>query len=513
MEEELDIAEVKKVLEDANIYDPDLTEELMINYYKAIKDSKDTATMEDECRRINESQEEIHKDLNDDTEYKNMEISPSKIKEKPFIPKAWTSEKKLDNDIPEHNNNQNLKEDNISEELISDSPKDATKVTFGFNEMVKDSEHTLNIISHKLKFVSVQNSQIFLNSGTAIKAQMLYAYHTKVNKMKNQLARMSFYPAPLPKVTSVFDTFPSLSDDVDFQETYVCRSGRQTKRKVYNYDDDDSLDGISNKKTKNSEEQEWLCKVPQNKSTIRKKSESNHTDPEETESEVTDTVNDNIKQPQKTETRTPLSRKPTISQIMKRSSLFADTPKRRCETMFDKLKEEEQKKQNEEKARDLFYKTLEQEEEENNETVSSEEVITVDDDEPIHKRKKDISKQNSSSNSSQDTDEVVIKTNVKKRLGLRKPCALGSGAESFPSTSQFSKAANASDVSCPICNRLFSVNVIQEHAATCGDEPVTRSTSKISRITCEVCDKVVDFETNFEVHVNECNAKKKAKNL
>lgn len=53
--------------------------------------------------------------------------------------------------------------------------------------------------------------------------------------------------------------------------------------------------------------------------------------------------------------------------------------------------------------------------------------------------------------------------------------------------------------------------VMQEHAATCGDDPVPRSSSKISRITCEICDKVVDFDTGFEVHVRECILKKRDK--
>lgn len=52
---------------------------------------------------------------------------------------------------------------------------------------------------------------------------------------------------------------------------------------------------------------------------------------------------------------------------------------------------------------------------------------------------------------------------------------------------------------------------MQEHAATCGDDPGSRSSSKISRITCEICDKVVDFDTSYEVHVKECISKKRDK--
>lgn len=58
---------------------------------------------------------------------------------------------------------------------------------------------------------------------------------------------------------------------------------------------------------------------------------------------------------------------------------------------------------------------------------------------------------------------------------------------------------------------LFTLTLLirfffQEHAATCGDETeiVTRSTSKISKITCEICDAVIPLSTAYEVHVKDC---------
>lgn len=258
------------------MFEPNMTEELMISYYKALRNSENTASEENQTRRLIKSQGELKRLLNKDVG--NVEIISTQNKEKPFTPKAWSSEKKLAIEgVLERNNNENSMEDNILEEIISDSPKDATKTTFGFNEMVKDSEHTLSVITHELKFIPIQHSNKFLSAETSLKAKMLYAYHTNVNKMRTELARLSFYPAPLPKVTSITDTFPTFSDN-DPPETYVCRSGRQTKRKIYNYDDDDdSLDRIINKKVKNSEEEEWLNKPTQNKNSIRihKKQETN----------------------------------------------------------------------------------------------------------------------------------------------------------------------------------------------------------------------------------------------
>ncbi|XP_023311841.1 uncharacterized protein LOC111692216 [Anoplophora glabripennis] len=569
---DVDMAEVKRVLDDANMFEPNMSKDNMLSYYKVLINSKSTASEEDHTRRLNESQEELMSLL----EEENVENTPAKSKEKPFIPKAWTSEKKPSESALEHNNNENILEDNI-DDIINDSPKDATKVTFGFNEMAKDSEYTITLITHELKFVPIQSTAKFLNAGTALKAKMLYAYHTKMNKMKTELARTSFYPAPLPKITSTTETFPSFSDS-DVPATYTCRSGRQTKRKVYNYDDDDdSLDGITNKKVKNSDEQEWLNKSTPIKSTVRthKKQETNKIGAEfKTESEesalehnnnenilednIDDIINDSPKDATKVtfgfnemakdseytitlithelkfvpiqstakflnagtalkakmlyayhtkmnkmktelartsfypaplpkitsttetfpsfsdsdvpatytcrsgrqtkrkvynydddddsldgitnkkvknsdeqewlnkstpikstvrthkkqetnkigaefktesedinkekknipkkETRTTLSRKLSNAEIMKRSNIFGDLPKRRCEAMFDKLKEEEEKKEKEEKTMEAFNKTLEKLDEENIEASSNEEIITVEDEEFVKRR-------------------------------------------------------------------------------------------------------------------------------
>lgn len=266
-----------------------MTKGLMISYYRALRNSENTASQEDKTRRLKESREDLKRLLNKNVE--NIEITPVRNKEKAFTPKTWSSEKKLNIEgALERNNNENTIQDNILEEIISDLPKDATKIAFGFNEMAKDSGHNLSIITHELKFVPIQTSNKFLNAGIALKAKMLYAYHTKVNKMKTELARLSFYPAPLPRVITATETFPTFSDK-DTPQTYVCRSGRQTKRKIYkDEDDDDFMDGISNKKVKNTEEDEWLTKPAQNKNStrIQKKQETNKINSEvnKTDSEI-----------------------------------------------------------------------------------------------------------------------------------------------------------------------------------------------------------------------------------
>ncbi|KAJ8947265.1 hypothetical protein NQ318_014161, partial [Aromia moschata] len=498
---------------------------------------------EDETRRLNESQNELLKllDENEDTD-----VIPVKNKTKAFTPKTWTSESKVSNSgILERNNNEN-EEDNLKN-AITDCPRDATKEIFGFNDMSEESDSSLSIISYVLKFVRVQDNQGFLSAERDVQAKMLYAYHTKVNKMKAELARRSFFPAPLPKATSVIDTFPSILEDVDFQETYTSRSGRQTKRKIYNYDeDDDSLDSSDQKKMKNSEEDEWLNKTTPNKGACRpKKTETNlaaatkDSSELETNGVINSTTNDeNTKPPQaKAKPKPSVLKKLNNEEIMKRSRLFAGQPKRRCEILFDNLKDEEEKKQKEEKVMEAFNKTLEQLNEDENDSVPSEVanandysnrrrvVPTIPRRQPIGNRKrgltplnikvtpnKEANKQDSGSSSRQEADELSPRTTVRKRLSLHKSSITKSnGIETFPSTSQVPKNAANNEVKCPICDCTFEEDKIEEHAATCGDEPFTPATKKVLRITCSICDTIVPPDVEYDVHVRECEAKNRDK--
>ncbi|KAJ8985915.1 hypothetical protein NQ317_010672 [Molorchus minor] len=336
MGEKVDIAQIKKVLQDANLYEPNMPDETMISYYEAVNNSKNTAFEENDTR-LNESQEkllEIFEGKDDNRPVENKKIV--------FTPKTWVSTKITESNITEPNNHENMEDTSLEKSL--DTPRDATQYAFGFNEMAKDSEQK---IIHKLKYVPIQVTSNFLNAEITQKAKILYSYHTKANKIRTELARKSFYPAPLPKATSIIETFPNFSDD-NFQETYISRSGRQTKRKVYNYDDEDSLDGVNHKKTKNSDEHEWLSKTTSNKTSARsKKNESNQSfsksispemdaDVSSTTSSATTTATpststENSKLHTKTETK-PTLKKLNNEEIMKRSRLFSDSPKKKMRT-------------------------------------------------------------------------------------------------------------------------------------------------------------------------------------
>lgn len=88
----------------------------------------------------------------------------------------------------------------------------------------------------------------------------------------------------------------------------------------------------------------------------------------------------------KKETRTPLSKNISNVEIIKRSSIFSETPKRRCDILFEKLKEEEEKKEKEVRNMELFTNTLRKLDDENDDNVPNEDIINVDDEEIIRRR-------------------------------------------------------------------------------------------------------------------------------
>ncbi|KAJ8925783.1 hypothetical protein NQ315_009633 [Exocentrus adspersus] len=535
VEDNIDMSDIKKFLQDADSYEPNMTDADMLQLYRALKDSEKTASEEYQTRKLNESQEELTTLLEEDGEDPETPSLQSNL---------------------EHNNNDNFIENHLEnaeasilEDIVTDSPKDATKAVFGFNDMLPDSASIpYDHITHELKFVPVHGTSEFLNADTKLKAKMLYAYHTKISKMKTELARMSYYPAPVPKPICITETILDAidADHSDQPETYICRSGRQTKRKLYNYDnDEEDLDAVlSNKKVKNTDEQEWFSKSTHSKSSARssKKQDTNKSQNEKSDPESVDT-NKEKKTYTKKETKTSSLKKIPNTEIMKRSKLFSDSPKRRCEVLFDKIKEAEEKKAKEEKAMESFNNTLEtiDEEIDDDDTTTSkeEEIISVDDHDdfvvrrvppPLPSRRGAGRKRNTTeglaplnvkvnaakqkdtktdqNGLSQDREEDLGKFLTRRRPIRRVPTSNASSP--LPSTSRPSKAATSDSVTCPICGGWFREDRIEEHAATCGDEPstVTRSSTKMSRLSCHLCDKVLDFNIDYEEHVKECSTTK-----
>ncbi|KAG5896411.1 hypothetical protein JTB14_022494 [Gonioctena quinquepunctata] len=510
MEDDADFLEMKRIVKDADMYEENMSRQDIESICKVINQSKE----EDESRRLDETRELPSPKNNDE------EKSPSFLGQKsPFTPKTWSLSKSSAESAT-------IDEDDSDDS--TNSSEDATKFVFGFNDMPTTSTmKSLRFITHELKFMPIQSTPIFLKSDNLKKAKMLYSYHTKVNKLKAALARSSFFAAPLPNPIS--DQYFSTSlDDTEFDETYISRSGRQTKRKVYCDQSEDSLDATSVKKTKNFDEQEWICKTKSSK-----KSENTTIEEGTLSTEETKPASKPDSQ------KSSRARKLTNTDIIQRSSLFKDSPPKltRNDKLFDQLKEEEVKRKEQEKTLESFRKTLDGLDEELEKMDEDIEVISVDDEEPVRRRvppppvimgRKPISGRRKKPNGVAPLDITPSKGNTSKKspsssqefaessgppplrkkpstnkkaqqeINLNVDSFLGSG-----SSSRINPAANS--VLCPLCGVYFPEKKIEEHAATCGDEPIaTRSSQKHTRISCEICDAVIPLTTNYEVHVKEC---------
>ncbi|XP_056648986.1 uncharacterized protein LOC130453332 isoform X1 [Diorhabda sublineata] len=461
--------EMIKVIKDAGIYEDNMSKEQMEQYYKAVINSKDTSLCEKEPLVIHNSPEDMFEsDIDSQTQLDNSDLETSSLKSKMGnCNKKSTDKRNFDMDILEENEDDSI-------------PQDATKASFTFNDMPKDDGCPLEIIFHEPKYISVQNSKIFINADVQTKAEMLFDYHSDMEKLRADLSRQSFFSAPRPKPIQLTN-FNYVSEAFEeTEETYVSRAGRQTKRKIYNDDDDDDISTSPPKqpKLKSVEKPKWQSKTKPNK-----KVESAE---EPMESDLTDVVQSEVP-------KISARSKKTLSniEIMNRSTLFADSPLKRltrAEKLFDKLKEDDLKKHREERELEAFEKTLtsniEQSEQNEGDSIH---VTNVDIEfpkrviPPIPTKRKPI-----------NTRTQIQKTNVKnpaqqKEIELFEPVR--------PSTSQHD---NSTNVQCPICARLFTEDVIEEHASNCGEEQVMAT--KV--FTCKICDKVVS--SNIRLHINVC---------
>lgn len=487
--------EMIKVIKDAGIYEENMSKEQMEHYYKAVINSRDTSSiLENDSQIINSSPSspedmfasQIDTYIQQSSPIKaavetETQLEDSDIESTPLKPKMKSIHKKS-TDKPDFYMD-------IFEETEDDSsPQDATRACFSFDDMPKDNGDPLEIIYREPKYINIQNSERFINADVVTKAKMLYNYHTEMEKLRSTLSRQSFFPAPRPKpieLTGYYNLFEAFEET---EETYISRAGRQTKRKVYNDDDDEISTSPSSKKAKSKsvEKPKWQSKTKPVKKV----------EPVEELME-----SDTIEVVQKEAPRVPTRSKKPLSnaEIMNRSTLFKDSPSKRptrSDKLFEKLIEEDIKKQREERALVAFEKTLNSDiESSQRESQNEEDDIQVTDDvypkrviPPIPTKRKPINSR------TQQPKSNVKNPAHQKEIEIFEQVA--------PSTSRTDNSAN---VQCPICTKLFTEDVIEEHASNCGEEQiVTRNSSNVTKrtITCEICDKVI--QSNFELHVSVC---------
>ncbi|KAF2905507.1 hypothetical protein ILUMI_00673 [Ignelater luminosus] len=368
------------------------------------------------------------------------------------------------------------------------------------------------------------------------RARMIYSYHLALHRIYDNYQRQSIYPAPwgkaiqptlrfngslLKKIEKLEETTPALRSDAenvyefmqdlkndknsdDDFETYTSKSGRQTKRKLYaeDLDDDDELHKKSKSATDVMEaDSEWLAK--------RKPAT---------------TAGNNDKKPTSVRKRRSIG---TLSneEIMKRSRLFTDngTNSTRTEKMFDKLTDDDRKKKEVERELEKFSDSLAPlSDEENVENIEQSQEIDIADivhiEEPFTRRR------------------IVPPSHARKPGRGRGAAGRGRGRKTNKSTqegtsqeitspkyqpletSSVKKGNSRKKDRCPICNEEFLQSELVEHASSCiegySEKNDRKKTSDYhyKRITCETCDEVLPFDTNYEVHVHECIMKQMKQN-
>lgn len=342
------------------------------------------------------------------------------------------------------------------------------------------------------------------------------------------------------------------------ETTYISRSGRLTKRKVYTDEIDDSnQDSFS--QSKKSRNEEWLSK-----STIKDKAKTSIKSKEfpeknssslsiaektnksivrsqspDSQSEIMEPIPkdtfDELKENSASKPRTYQRKQPSNEEIMNRSSLFKDTPKRgRTVLLLNAAKEETEKKKLQEEQMEKFANSLEVD----SQTLEDDtEKIIIDDEEqfvkrrviptlpisrrPIHGRKRGggagpeplgISTKKANMNASMEevNSSPTVNGASRRTVPTRRGSNNNAEARGEPSSSTVMRGKKEVNMTpCPLCSISFPQKEIEEHAATCGEDMFAHTPQpKLSRITCEVCDQVVPLTTEYEVHVKECIAKK-----
>ncbi|XP_050296786.1 uncharacterized protein LOC126736461 isoform X2 [Anthonomus grandis grandis] len=579
---------------DANLYEENMSNEIMAQYYKAIKDSENS--MHEESIRQSSFDNEAEKSLNDSANelleaINNSEsIAPTQKRQKSRIENSGTlvefdlipdrasptESKREQFMMKEESNNNNIDiskksvEKEIKTKLKADLLKDINKI--GFNDMPesdKSNKNTLKITCHNLKYIAIQNTKSFIIGSTEMKINIIRDYHRNVEKVKAQYARLSSIRAPLGKPT-VFQGFDSSLDsetstdmvenpneDASKLPTYISRSGRITKRKIFSYEeqDDSSQDSISSANhDKNNEE--WLIKgnvkitKPSNKKcnfgennkencTNRsqklktKRSESPEStvsseeltlrgfldkkDPDAFDKPMGDSIGSIIESP-KPQQKKRVSNNESISG----SPLLKGSPRNsRTNALLNAAKQVTEKQKRQENEIERFKNSLEVEvqslETEPDQFVNDENVVEkrriippLPGRRPVNGRKRNA---DSAVNPLESLNIVTKKPHLNISDVSKVTSVNGSAkkAASVKKPAHSPKAAiskrNANMTPCPLCSVSFPSREIEEHAATCGEEMFPQAVYT-QRISCQICDCVIMSNKDLEAHVRVCKGKR-----
>nr|CAI5842787.1 unnamed protein product [Callosobruchus analis] len=364
---------------------------------------------------------------------------------------------------------------------------DATKVKFGYLDMLPMSPLDYKLIDHKSNFVAIQHTEEFCNADYATKAKMMSAHWSKISKAKAE-ARKAKLSSNQTRHRSEFRC--------------ILIASRHTKRKCYaTSDDDDSNDVIksSPKKSKtidrasnNSNHNNSSLNSESKVKSLIKKSKSNPAEDIEQENRIENDI---------TVTSRSKPKKLSNEEIMKRSSLFG-TPsvkKKRSEEMLNKLIEEQAKKKKEERLMEKFEKSIDS-------TIEDDEpepAISIDEVKVVYPRRviPPVPRKNIGSRSNKIAAALAMSNQASNSTTSQDPEVSSSSRSTVrnrpASTKQSDKieaALSISDVGtsdfseCPICQKPFHVEAIE----------------RLKRMQCEICGGHFPFGDRYNIHVTDC---------
>jgi hypothetical protein len=485
----------KQFLEDSGSTEDDITQKEMMELQEAINMSKESASIEEDQRKYNrvETQKLCTSSSTNDN------ISSNLNKDKPFTHEKWTKQK-VPIDILD-----------IEKEL---STKKEFEITF--QDLVEPSGISLKIVCHKPVFnLPIATNQEYEKYTMQERAKLLHDYYTKIEKLRVHLAKSSLHRAPYPKpilssnkcknslIKSELDDENGSTDEFTeepppVQDLYISRAGRQIKRKIYTDVEDDSdgdLTYLVKKNKADNPDTKIIMDIP-------------YTIPEE------------IHADEKTNPKNLKPKKDT-----QRRLLSTKKPSSRSEALLDKLANVVEHKKQQQEEMDNFEKTLpnlEDMEDRSNSSVEEQQSSSEDNFvrkrviPPIPGKKGSRAKKPPKLEVSKDKIEIKPETRpespvLKRYTNLRADIKSKQKAKSPKGVEEGPKVEKRN---CPICNKQFLQTEIETHASTCGIEEETteplpeNSRTRVQSIKCELCDQLFGMNTEYEVHVKQCIAKK-----
>ncbi|XP_066143377.1 uncharacterized protein [Euwallacea fornicatus] len=545
-------AEMVKCVKEANLDDADLPDHLLKQYYKVIKNSVTSHQKEGSVqteKSVNDSAIELQEAIN-----KSESIAPSSKRKKCLPAVDENSLEAFSQDFLATTVKQKLlrEESNNNERDTGGKAVHSEADKIDYNKMPKCEDVPLKVMYYEPRFVNIQNSKDYLMASSTERIKMWYEHHVAVAKLHKYYSRLSLNMAPKCKPIKIMEQIPAFDPSLREEEsmgteTYVSRSGRLTKRKVYNECDDASSEGWEHmqggskrskildndwvsSKNKTIAKEKKLATLKRNDSTVNNNNwleksgrsespDSSHTEPVVPFRGKLSGVNSPLVTPKTYRVNRGAKKVLSNEEVMSRSSLFQDTPKRSRAASLVAAGLQEAEKLKKKKKEIYDFKDSLTSDSQSIEEDLCEEIINVDEERrrvvpPIPAARRAIrpSKKKAVEPLSINTKRLDESAGSSRLANGARTNAKGRALNNNNNNGGKSEAMSSfkEDLDmpiCPLCSQSFPQKDIEEHASTCGED-LFPQTAQSKRIACEVCDKVIAFNTDYEVHVKRCTSKR-----